>query len=176
MGRRKKLYLATKGAQFDKSRVQEFGEALEQIQRTHGLVKPEQVVEYAADPDNPLHDCFEWDDTEAATRWRIHQARNLINHIEIDLQAPDGYDSAPAFVNVTLVGEEPVRGYIDIETATMDPGLRDQVISAALTEAERWMKRYQKYTELEEIFEVIHKHREKLRKKRAKARAKSKSK
>jgi len=52
---------------------------LQRIAKKHrGLLQPATVVEYAEDPKSPLHDYFDWDDTEAARKWRLHQARNLI--------------------------------------------------------------------------------------------------
>lgn len=39
------------------------------------------VVEEAKKADNPLHDFFEWDDSEAGKKWRLHQARKLITQI-----------------------------------------------------------------------------------------------
>ena len=43
-----------------------------------GLLSPEAVVDAAQDDTSPLHDCFEWDDTDAARLYRIEQARRLI--------------------------------------------------------------------------------------------------
>ncbi len=51
---------------------------LDRIARAEGLIRPERVVEVAQDENNPLHDHFTWDDTEAAELYRIQQARGLI--------------------------------------------------------------------------------------------------
>lgn len=47
--------------------------------RNKGILVAEDVVEEARPCDNLLHKYFEWDDTEAARKWRLVQARNLIN-------------------------------------------------------------------------------------------------
>jgi hypothetical protein len=44
-----------------------------------GFLKPKQIVDYARPKTSLLHKYFEWDDTEAAEKYRLYQARNLIN-------------------------------------------------------------------------------------------------
>lgn len=41
------------------------------------------VVEISKPKDAVLHDEFEWDDTNAAIKWRDHQARNIINALVV---------------------------------------------------------------------------------------------
>jgi hypothetical protein len=44
-----------------------------------GILKAEEVVNCAESESSPLHKFFDWDDSEAAVKWRLEQARNLIN-------------------------------------------------------------------------------------------------
>lgn len=53
-------------------------EALMAIRAKRGVLTPAIVVEEAADPQHPLHHRFEWDDTEAAIKWRLSQASSLL--------------------------------------------------------------------------------------------------
>ena len=72
---------------------------LEHIRTTHnGMLKPEDVVAFATDPNTALHSHFEWDDTEAAREYRLVQARTVIRLI------------------VTVIGEDPVpmRTYVSL--------------------------------------------------------------
>jgi hypothetical protein len=48
----------------------------------------ESVVEVSKPADAVLHGEFEWDDTLAATEWRKHQARNIINALVITEESP----------------------------------------------------------------------------------------
>jgi len=48
------------------------------IRMKRGVLTAPIVLEEAEDPDHPLHDKFEWDDGEAARRWRLHQASQLL--------------------------------------------------------------------------------------------------
>lgn len=49
----------------------------------------ESVVEASKPEDAILHGEFEWDDTTAATEWRKHQARNIINALVISEESPE---------------------------------------------------------------------------------------
>lgn len=51
--------------------------ALEALAAT-GPVTPSRLVAEAADPEHPLHDRFEWDDSAAAHQYRLNQARHVI--------------------------------------------------------------------------------------------------
>ncbi|MFO0271514.1 MAG: hypothetical protein ACK53W_13385 [Gemmatimonadota bacterium] len=53
-------------------------QALRGLERPDGRIVPAEVVDAARDPTSPLHGHFEWDDTVAAERHRLDQARQLI--------------------------------------------------------------------------------------------------
>lgn len=58
---------------------------LASIQGQHGgVLKAEDVVAFARDPLSALHACFDWEDSEAAEKWRLSQARAVIRlHVVI---------------------------------------------------------------------------------------------
>lgn len=60
-------------------------------------LKAEEVVEWARDnPESALHEEFDWNDTVAAQKWRLQQARELLR-LEI------GYtERRPQFVSVKI--------------------------------------------------------------------------
>lgn len=47
---------------------------------------PARIVDVARDPKNPMHPFFQWNDTEAARRYRLDQARELIGMIRIKIR------------------------------------------------------------------------------------------
>lgn len=70
-----------------------YEDELEEIKRAHdGQLHPEDVVEFAKDEQTQLHARFDWDDTEAAKKWRLDQAGRLIRAvykaIENELNGP----------------------------------------------------------------------------------------
>lgn len=60
------------------------------LESQHGALTPEIVLDEARKKTSPLHDAFEWDDTEAANRWRLEQARHLIIQLRIVKVAEPG--------------------------------------------------------------------------------------
>jgi hypothetical protein len=57
---------------------------LEQIAARHGgRITPEDAIDDARDEDSPLHSAFTWDDSEAAHKQRLHEARTLIRSVRI---------------------------------------------------------------------------------------------
>ncbi len=119
---------------------------------------PEAVVNAARSKRNPLHPCFDWDDSEAAEKWRHQQARIIINSIE--LVVPDNEDpkqEAPkvrAFVNLTVTDSES-DNYHTIE-AVMDNGeMRAALLDKARRELASWRKRYKHLEEFSKLFKEI---------------------
>ena len=51
-------------------------------------VKPAEIVEAAKDEESELHKCFEWDDTKAAHKYRLTQARTLVLNLVITESKP----------------------------------------------------------------------------------------
>jgi len=60
-----------------------YAAALRRLETRDGRLTAETVVRAAAAPNHPLHDHFEWDDTEAGQQWRLHQARMLIAQVRV---------------------------------------------------------------------------------------------
>lgn len=56
---------------------------LHEIYERHGRLTGALVLESATDPAHPLHTYFEWDDTEAAHRFRLDQAGALIRSVRV---------------------------------------------------------------------------------------------
>lgn len=64
-----------------------------------GNVTAARVVEAASDVTHPLHDFFEWDDSEAARRFRMIQARSLIQRVRVEYRTVPGQTvTAPVYI------------------------------------------------------------------------------
>lgn len=73
---------------------------LNRIRAAHGDLTPPIIVSASRDRHALFHHHFDWNNKVAADKWRNHQARNLINVVEI---IPEQTGKAvPAFVNVTI--------------------------------------------------------------------------
>ena len=58
--------------------AQKFGEELVRIKEREGQLNPKNIVANATNPRNPLHKWFDWENDEAASRWRHQQAIDLV--------------------------------------------------------------------------------------------------
>jgi hypothetical protein len=58
---------------------------LRALEDSRGRLTPEQVIGAAQDKNSALHDCFTWDNSEAAAKWRLEEARELIRRVRIEV-------------------------------------------------------------------------------------------
>lgn len=119
-----------------------------------GLIKPSDVVAFAASPKTSLHACFTWDDTEAAKQWRLEQARGLIRCYVVVADAPD---SGPvrAFVSLRSDRKTEGGGYRRIVDVMSNEQLHAQLMRDALTDLRAAQKRYAQLQELAGVFEAV---------------------
>jgi hypothetical protein len=61
-------------------------EALLSLYDRDGGLRPDAVIEEARNEQSPLHEHFEWDDSEAAHRYRQAQARQLIGKVTVSFR------------------------------------------------------------------------------------------
>lgn len=51
---------------------------LQKLEDEDGVIRPEQVLDVARDPEHPFHEMIEWDVDKAARRHQLNQARAII--------------------------------------------------------------------------------------------------
>lgn len=127
---------------------------LEAIRAKHGgILKPEAVVEFARSPETALHSVFEWNDSAAAEKHRLDQARTIIRV----MVAPVAGSEELVRVNVSLIDDrkEPGGGYRKLSDVMTDPALRKKLLKTALIELVSARHRYEKFTELDRVFKAI---------------------
>lgn len=79
-------------------------EEMLRIRDQHGDLRPDIVVEEAADPGSPLHTYFEWDESEAARQYRLVQASGLIRRVKVTVER--GPDVEPIRVRAFVSRQE----------------------------------------------------------------------
>jgi hypothetical protein len=98
------------------------------------------IVELAKPKRSPIHKYFEWDDTVAAQRYRIQQARKMITSLVVIVDEQE----APAAVSVVVRdGNKSHRTYMDTFKACEQEDLREQVLQDAIKSLQGWEWRYQ---------------------------------
>jgi hypothetical protein len=129
---------------------------LRRIAKRHrGLLRPSDVVLAARPLSSPLHSQFEWDDTVAAQRYRIWQARQLISVSVELLGTGDQARLAKVFVSLTPDRSGDGGGYRSILAVFRDRNQRAQLLADALEEMERFQEKYRSLKELLEVFDAM---------------------
>ena len=111
-----------------------------------GMITPEELLNAARPKKSEIHSLFDWDDTRAAEKYRLFQARNIIRCVVVEFKEKH----VPAFHRV-FVSENKKFEYVDLKIAQKSEDLWGQVIKKALAEAKLWSDRYETYKELEPI-------------------------
>ena len=128
--------------------------------RNGGVLRPENVVETARPPGSALHSFFTWDDSEAAEKWRLEEARTLIRTVTIVQVNSQKLFRTPVFVrDVTIPSGE--QGYSDIRGIT-EMEAKMKTLSYELERAEGALNRAISIAEYFGIKDVLESIKEKL--------------
>ena len=126
------------------------------------LLHPKDIVEAARAETSPLHSHFLWDDSEAAERYRVTQARELLQRVFVKVSAPNGSQHmAQVFVSLTTDREK--GGYRTMVDVLSDEDLRNQMIRDAMAEMQLFTERYKTLRELASVFSAMKKAGKKLK-------------
>lgn len=131
----------------------EFGRLVERLEAEFGVVQPQMVVEEARRrPNTPLHAYFVWDDREAGERYRVVQARYLLNHLVVRVKVNElprrDVEVRATYAVVRTQDEEdelPQRGFrLSIHTLTNEEE-RELLIAQMRSEYRAWRAKWQSY-------------------------------
>lgn len=138
----------------DPDKAQQYGERIELLTRMNGAkpVTPDLVVEDARHPDSPLHDAFEWDDGVAAEKYRLWQARVLLNRLQVVVENEEPHE-VRGFFNVT--DSKGFRGYVPYQSLMENESYHQQVVADALRQVKLWSRKYKEYQELNRIHRAV---------------------
>lgn len=130
---------------------------------------PENIVEVARHKSSPLHKYFEWDDSIAAHKYRLTQARTLVLSIGFE----ENGQLYREFESVVLDGE---RSYVSVENIAQSQDLIAQVLRQALDDLTFFKQKHQRWSSFfSGLFDEITKAEEAYRRKYGKNKEKSAS-
>jgi len=119
--------------------------------QNNGFVDPAAVVDFARDETTALHSRFEWDDTEAAERYRIWQARMIIR-MEL-VVVPSSEKPSKAFISLVADRRaESDKGYRFMVDVLSNVDLREQMLKEARRDMLIFKRKYSQLKELANIF------------------------
>jgi hypothetical protein len=146
-----KEYLGPVGFTVEKEKLQIYGNYLEKLaDQCGGYLTPEEILSFARKKRNPLHDFFDWDDSSASEKWRLHQARNLL-HIRIKIIDNDNEHSIRQFHRIKINMDDSDKeglAYVPLEIICGKDEYLQQIIEKAHNELIRWGVKYDQYKKL----------------------------
>jgi hypothetical protein len=123
------------------------------IKKNNGILTAEMLVKYAKNESSPLHKYFTWDDTEAAIKCRIYEARTLLRVCVEILPNSKSKTYSRITAHLTSDGE----GYRIMTEVLSDKEMSERLLSDALNELEAFRKKYARLKQLSAIFGMIDK-------------------
>ena len=104
------------------------------------VLTPKAVVEAASSPTNPMHDQFNWDDSEAAQLYRYGQARKLITTIRYAVESDTRVINCPVFLRAPDMKPEE-QGYRHITEIRNKDSLARDAMDRELKNARSYLYR-----------------------------------
>lgn len=114
-------------------------------------VKPEQILEKARDKNTELHKCFEWDDSIAAEKYRLHQARTVVCQL-VFKEIEEKEDTTPKRI---FHRTENNGGYKSMSFIAKNPTEYEKLLAMAKAELRAFKAKYHSLSEFEKIFALI---------------------
>ena len=151
------------GSRLPRNKAAVVGRHLKRLESRQGAITADVVLDDAQSGRSPLHEFFQWDDTEAARQFRLEQARWLIRSVEVVLTGAAEGKKTRAYVHFRSHGDEDEADapYMATVKVLKDPALRARLLRQALRELETVRVRYGELEELTDIFTAIDKARRK---------------
>lgn len=128
---------------------------IEQL-RKEGKWNQSDVVEFARSPNTALHKFFTWDDSEAAKKYRLIQAQQLIVRYRISIVTPEEkVISVRNFVSLSSDRVAGGGGYRKLSDVLADDALRSQLLKDALADLTALRRKYQTLKELSGVWDAV---------------------
>ena len=114
-----------------------------------GKFTPMEVLEKAKDETTELHKCFEWNDSIAAEKYRLEQAKNIIRMLVYEKETKEQAVVRYYAKTETKHVYQPTKQFLVQEDEYQG------LLRRALAELEAFKNKYHTLTELESIFEAM---------------------
>lgn len=124
------------------------GAICEELEKKKSL-NAKALVDVSRPEDAALHPEFEWDDVEAAERWREQQARGIIGHLTVVRSETD--EPVRKFFNLAITESN----YTSIDVILQSADSTTLLLEKAKLELMAFQKKYSQLSELARVFEAI---------------------
>lgn len=131
--------------------AQKCAEEIMEICDDIGSASPNEILDKARDGSTELHKCFTWNDTEAAEKYRLHEARMLVCKLVIkEKEVPTDRPEVRVFYK-----SDTESGYKPTELIVQNEDEYKVLLKRAKMELESFKRKYAMLRELQELFELI---------------------
>ena len=113
---------------------------------------PQEILEKGRDPKTELHKCFEWDDTVAAEKYRIQQARSIV-HCLVIKETDDNKGNRPELRMFYKTSND--EGYKPTSIIMQNKDEYQKLLERAFAELAAFKSKYHSLAELDGVFEQI---------------------
>lgn len=121
-------------------------------------VRPQQMVDYAkSHKDSELHKCFTWNNTAAADKYRLYEARQIQRNLIIrKLPSPENQERQPKVIRL-MMRTETTGGYKSIVNIMRNEDERAKLLIMAKNELHAFERKYSTLadTELRDVLIAI---------------------
>lgn len=136
------------------------------LYQQHGALNPEAVVDAARDKKSALHTHFDWDNSEAAHKYRLLQARNLIR-VAVTVIPALSNEPVKQFVSIRALRGSDQGSYIATTDLLSDDDKYELAKADAIRSLERIKYQYNYIAELQPVWAAIDKVLVQVKKRRA---------
>ncbi len=129
------------------------GAELERIRRLNNeTLTPEDVLTAAERRGSPLHPLFTWDDSEAARKYRLTEARRIVQGILIEHPRRD---REPLIAYLSVRTEERGRCYKESRVVMNDDELEQQARQECQQMIDAWRRRYSRLEQIKKALDAF---------------------
>lgn len=125
----------------------------EEIAEIGEEVTARQIVDRARDASAELHKCFDWNDTTAAEKYRLHQATIITSQLIVRRTEQEKQEERPPLRVFHKV--EPSGGYKPIQTIVTREDEYQKLLQRAYAELHAFKVKYSGLQELDYILSLI---------------------
>ena len=138
------------------------GSVLETIEQRDGEVTSKAFLEESRPEGSATHSMFEWDDSVAAELYRLRQAAQIINQLEVQVVCEESpveeqrVEIVPAYVNTEPKTSPMVSArFQNVYAAMEDEESRRIVLANAMRELKAFKRKYATISTFAKLFAVI---------------------
>lgn len=114
---------------------------------------PAQILEKAKDANTQLHLCFTWDNNQAAEKWRLFEARQIVCNLVIKKTSDE--NDLEEVTNIRLFHKTDNSGYKPLTLILRNEEEYEKLVRRCADELSAIKKKYSHLSEFEEIWELI---------------------